>query len=159
MKKKFSLIALALLLVMVLATYLVACNPDTPDNGGDTPDAPCVHAYDNACDTTCNLCGDVRTIEHSFASTFTQPTTISAQFVVKRKTKVNTCLTIVATPLAISVVWSEKLNTNTAIHVTPTVMFVVMSEKSNTFSKPIVTKHVSMVAVLQEKLNTYLQMF
>ncbi|MBO5777596.1 MAG: InlB B-repeat-containing protein, partial [Clostridia bacterium] len=74
MKKKFSLIALALLMVMVLATYLVACNPDTPDNGGDTPDAPCVHAYDNACDTTCNLCSDVRTIEHSFASTFTQDT-------------------------------------------------------------------------------------
>ena len=28
----------------------------------------CGHSYDNACDTTCNLCGAVRTITHSFDS-------------------------------------------------------------------------------------------
>ena len=42
MKKKFSLILIALLLVLVLATGLVACgekdDPVTPDTGNDTPD-------------------------------------------------------------------------------------------------------------------------
>ncbi len=42
MKKKFSLILVALLLVLVLATGLVACNPETPspDGDGDTPAGP-----------------------------------------------------------------------------------------------------------------------
>ena len=42
MKKNFSLILVALLLVLVLATGLVACNPETPspDGDGDTPAGP-----------------------------------------------------------------------------------------------------------------------
>ena len=30
--------------------------------------APCEHAYDNDCDTTCNLCGETRETSHSFTS-------------------------------------------------------------------------------------------
>lgn len=31
----------------------------------DIPEVECEHAYDNACDTTCNLCGAVRTVQHN----------------------------------------------------------------------------------------------
>ena len=66
-----------LVLLMILSFALVACdkNPSdaaqttpvvttpaatTPaDNGGD--DAACEHAYDNACDATCNTCNAERT--------------------------------------------------------------------------------------------------
>lgn len=35
---------------------------------GFTAFGKCSHSYDNACDTTCNLCGAVRTVPHSFGS-------------------------------------------------------------------------------------------
>ena len=63
MKKKISLIIVVLLLAIVVATGLAACNPN--DGGA------CVHAYDNDCDTTCNLCGEVRATEHSYSTTLT----------------------------------------------------------------------------------------
>ena len=31
----------------------------------EIPEVECEHAYDNACDTTCNLCGAVRTVPHN----------------------------------------------------------------------------------------------
>ena len=60
MKKTISIL-LAVLMITVALVAFVACNPDTPDNGGDTPDVPCAHAYTGDCDTTCNNCGEERT--------------------------------------------------------------------------------------------------
>ncbi len=45
-------------------TYDNACDTTCNDCGEErTPEA---HVYDNACDTDCNVCGDVRTIEHTY---------------------------------------------------------------------------------------------
>lgn len=94
MKKNITLIFVAVIMALVLATC-VACTPVNPiepctvhkDGNTDgicdvcgeeveipdpTPDheTPCTHTYDNACDTTCNLCGAVRTVdEHVDADT------------------------------------------------------------------------------------------
>ena len=73
MKKKFSLILIALLLVLALATCMVACNPETPEPTPDptpnpTPDPVCTHTYDNECDTTCNICNATRTTNHTDAT-------------------------------------------------------------------------------------------
>ena len=66
MKKKFSIILLALLLVLVLATGLVACDPETPtpDGDGDNPTPAPGHTHtwsawtdngDGTCSRVCTL--------------------------------------------------------------------------------------------------------
>ena len=50
--KKLPLILLSILIVVTL----VACG-----------DKECKHTYDNACDVTCNECGEERTVTHDFA--------------------------------------------------------------------------------------------
>ena len=50
--KKLTLILLSVLMIVTL----VACG-----------DKECKHTYDNACDVTCNECGEERTVTHDFA--------------------------------------------------------------------------------------------
>ena len=50
--KKLTLILLSILMIVTL----VACG-----------DKECKHIYDNACDITCNECGEERTVTHDFA--------------------------------------------------------------------------------------------
>lgn len=50
--KKLTLILLSVLMIVTL----VACG-----------DKECEHTYDNACDVTCNECGEERTVTHDFA--------------------------------------------------------------------------------------------
>lgn len=65
--KKLTAFFLALLLLTSLGLPAFAAegeeNPQS--EGGETT---CQHSYDNACDTTCNSCGDIRSIQHSFGS-------------------------------------------------------------------------------------------
>ncbi len=90
MKKNITLIFVAVIMALVLATC-VACtpvNPETPcidhvDDNNDgvcdvcgeeieipEPETPCTHTYSNDCDTTCNLCGAERMVgEHVDADT------------------------------------------------------------------------------------------
>jgi len=44
----------------------------------------CVHIYDNACDTTCNSCGNIRTISHTYKTTTTQATTSKNGSIIKK---------------------------------------------------------------------------
>ena len=62
--KKTIFVIMALMMVLVLATSLVACTPVNDDT-------PCAtHTYDNACDTTCNVCGATRNVgAHTDADT------------------------------------------------------------------------------------------
>ena len=54
--KKTIFVIMALMMALVLATSLVACTPVNDDT-------PCAtHTYDNACDTTCNVCGATRNV-------------------------------------------------------------------------------------------------
>lgn len=46
----------------------------------------CTHKYDNDCDTSCNLCGATRSIEHKYASKVTKEATCTAE-----GTKTYTC--------------------------------------------------------------------
>ena len=83
MKKSLTLIFVAVIMALVLATC-VACTPvnsETPctaHKDGNTdgvcdvcgeemetpePTTPCTHTYSNACDTTCNLCDNVRVVD------------------------------------------------------------------------------------------------
>ena len=74
-----TIVALALLLLVILAFAACKNNADvtpsdsTPESdsadGGNTD--TCTHAYDNACDTTCNTCGATRTVMHTHATTLT----------------------------------------------------------------------------------------
>ena len=62
--KKTIFVIMALMMALVLATSLVACTPVNDDT-------PCAtHTYDNACDTTCNVCGATRNVgAHTDADT------------------------------------------------------------------------------------------
>ena len=60
MKQRRIIALLAMVIVLVLSIgMMVACNEE------------CEHAYDNACDTDCNLCGETRTTTHTFANVWT----------------------------------------------------------------------------------------
>ena len=60
MKQRRIIALLAMVIVLVLSIgMMVACNEE------------CEHAYDNACDTDCNLCGETRTTTHAFANVWT----------------------------------------------------------------------------------------
>ena len=66
MKMKRITKLLLLLLALALAFSLTACKkdntPDTPDTPTVTPDCTDGHTYRNACDTDCEICGEVREV-------------------------------------------------------------------------------------------------
>ena len=64
-----------LLMALLLAQPVMAF----PFNDGTLNWGDCTHTYDNACDTTCNSCGVVRTVDpHPYVGAVTRPATCSA---------------------------------------------------------------------------------
>ncbi|MBQ2759970.1 MAG: hypothetical protein IJE93_09400, partial [Clostridia bacterium] len=63
------------LLVILTVIMLLACVGVSASLAASQSDtASCSHKYTNACDKTCNLCGEKRTTTHSYETTTTKAT-------------------------------------------------------------------------------------
>ncbi len=62
-KKIFCMVLVVCMLLSSIAIFTACKRPSDDPTPTPTPDASCVHSYDNACDTTCNKCNEVRTVE------------------------------------------------------------------------------------------------
>lgn len=61
------LLALLLTATMLIPAFADTEDPGDPPSGGENPPPSCDHTYDNACDASCNLCGETRTVgDHSY---------------------------------------------------------------------------------------------